>query len=451
MNRLHSGKQTVTQTIISRTGRWLLLVGLTLPSWHILPLTAQHVSVASPDASQINTLKAQELVLIATLVEDFPERVDPLVLLGNSLYRHGQGEKALEVWHSVLERDPQRADIYDTLGNFAMKRGQYETALQHWRKALAIDPNMSGIHGSLARALIGLGQHPEAVQALEKDIEISPRSSPSHFLLGKLHLQAGRSETAEKHYQAAIRLNPQHSNAYYGLFTVHTRLKDTERAQAYLNTFKQLKAREKQARQASTAGFDDLTKVRKDLAQTYAQAYSLYKGKGQIQRAISLLQQAAKYDPPNTLYLATLATQYQEAGQLSQALAVYEQISQLAPRDARAFLNMERLLIKLGRPAEAEAALLKVVKLLPEQAIGYRELALLYLRAGKHLPRALELARKAVSLEPTAQSSFIQGWALEKNGQLQEAGQAYQRAAQLDPDHAPYRRAYERVRSQERP
>jgi len=429
----------------------LLFVGLAGQFFCALPVSAQSASATLSDVNQISVLKAQELTLIETLVKDFPERIDPLVLLGNTLYRHGNGTRALEVWHDVLKRNPQRADIHDTLATFAMKQEQYDRALQHWRKALAVNPTLSGVHGSMARALMGLGRQHEAMQALLKEIEISPESSQSLFLLGKLYLQEGRVDAARTNYEAAIRINPQHTNAYYGLFTVHTRLKDTERAGHYLNTFKQLKAQEKQALKANTTQFDDLTKVKKDLAQTCAQAYSLYTGSAHTKKALTVLERAIEHAPQNVPYLATLATHYQETGRLSEALALFERISQLSPRDARAFLNMERLLIKLGRPEAAEAALQKVIELIPEQAIGYREMAMLYLRTDKNPSYALEMASKALTLEPVAASYFVQAWAWEKNGQPDKARKALERAAQLEPDNVTYRRAYERLQAQERP
>jgi len=287
--------------------------------------------------------------------------------------------------------------------------------------------------------------------ALQKDIEISPGSSQSYFLLAQLYVQAGRIEAARTNYETAIRVNPQYTNAYYGLFTVHTRLKQADRARQYLQTFKQLKSKEKQVIKANTVEFDDLSKVKKDLAQNCVQAYSLYMGSGQAKKALTCLERAVTQNPRNALYAATLASHYQRTGRLPEALALFERASQLSPRDARAFLSMERLLIKLGRPEEAEKALQKVIELIPKQAIGYREMAMLYLRTEKNPSYALELANKALTLEPVAASYYVQGWAWEKNGQADKAGKAFKRAAQLDPDNAFYRRAYERVQTQERP
>jgi tetratricopeptide (TPR) repeat protein len=83
----------------------------------------------------------------------------------------------------------------------------------------------------------------------------------------------------------------------------------------------------------------------------------------------------------------------------------------------------------------------------PKSSGGYRELAQLYLRAGKGYPQARALAEKAVALEPTALNYFVLSWALDMNGETENALKAIEKAIQLEPTNMKYRNVYEHIKS----
>jgi hypothetical protein len=65
------------------------------------------------------------------------------------------------------------------------------------------------------------------------------------------------------------------------------------------------------------------------------------------------------------------------------------------------------------------------------------------LKTRKDLPQALQLAKKAVSLEASAANCFVFAWACDENGDTANALSAVKRAMTLDPDNQQYQRLYQ--------
>ena len=418
-----------------------------IPSNSTEPLASSLAgSVLTPE-QEVAALKKEELDLAERLMRDFPNRVDPMVLMGIVQDRHGNGTEALKFWKKGLELNPRRADIYKSMGWLAMGKGEYEEAIARWRKALEIDPQLPGVHNSIARALMGLGRQKEAIKELEKDIKISPNSGFSYFLLGQGYLQQKEYEKAKKNYEMAVALQPSYTNAYYGLFTVCGRLKERAKAQEYMAIFKKLKAEDMKVLKDRNSAFDDLVAMRKGVAETCIDAERIYRAHGMVEKAEELLKRAATLDPKNTVCFMKLASLYQMTNRISDALEMHKKISQIEPENPTCYLNIGIFSTQLNRFADAEEAFRKAIALAPKSSIGYRELAQLYLKTGRKFPEARELAKKAVVLEPIAVNYFVLCWACDKNGDPANALKAIKQAIQLEPGNLKYKQIYEHIKN----
>ncbi len=358
---------------------------------------------------EVAALKAEELGVVRALARDFPKSIEPVILMGRVQHRHGNATEAMALWGKVLKHDPNRPKVHEDMGWFAMEKGQYAQAIGHWRRTLEINPQTPSIHSGIARALMGLNRHTEAIEALRKELEISPRSSFSWFLLGQEHLQQKEYEKAKASYEKAIDLEPDLTNVYYGLFTVCARLGQRTEAKQHMATFKKLKAAEMEVLKDRNNAFNDLIDMRRDAAET--------------------------------LILAGQA--YQSAGKLNQAEKLTHRAAGLAPQNAIYRLHSAAISMQLGHLAKAEEAFGKVIQLAPQNARGYSGLAHLYLQANQKLPKAKQLAQKAVALEPNAFHYYVFSWACGKNGDHAGAAAAIKRATQLEPGNPRYRRIAE--------
>jgi tetratricopeptide (TPR) repeat protein len=410
--------------------------------------TQQTTSTASNIPEQkIAALKKEELELAETLMKDFPNSLNPIMLMGNLWERHGDATRAMEYFNKVLQQDPKRPDVYKSIGWFYMNKGQYEQAIGYWQKALRIDPNIPGVHNNIALALMGQNKQSRAIGELEKDIRISPRSASSYFLLGQLYLRQKEYEKAGNNYEKAIEIKPDYPNAYYGLFTLSAKLKQQKKAAEYMAVFKKLKAEEMKVLKDRNEAVDDLIEMQKGAAETYSLAGKMYQDAGDFQKAEVLLKKATALDPENIQCLGKLASLYITKNRITDAIPLYRRISEIDPNDPICHLNIGVLSMRLKQFGNAEEAFRKVIEVAPESSGGYRELAQLYLRTGKGYPEAIQLAEKAVALEPTALNYFVLSWACDMNGDSKNALKAIERAMQLEPANMKYRNVYEHIKS----
>jgi tetratricopeptide (TPR) repeat protein len=409
-----------------------------------LPVPPPVNSVLAPE-QEAAALKKEEIELAEKLMEDFPENVNTIVLMGNVYHSHGNAAKAISSWRKALGLNPRRADVYKSMGWFAMSREEYEKAIARWRHALEIDPQIPGVHNGIARALMGLGRHDEAIEELQKEIQISPKSGFSHFLLGQEYLQQKQYSEAKESYEEAVLLQPNLTNAYYGLFTVCARLKLRDKAQEYMAIFKKLKAEDMKILKDRNDAFDDLVNMRKNAAQTYMHAEQMYRTRADFQTAEKLLKRAVALDPENAACLMRLASLYHASNRMQEALPLYKKVRQIEPGDPSCHWNIGIISVRLKQFAEAQEAFGKVIELAPQDSPGYRSLAQLYLETNKKFPEARKLAEKAVELEKSASNYFVLAWARDKNGDTDGALAAIKRAVELDPDNPRYRRVYELI------
>lgn len=390
-------------------------------------------------------LKKEGLELAETLMKEFPNSQESIVLMGNVRGRHGNTAEAIEYWNKALQLNPKLANVHNNIGWVAMGKGQYEEAIIHWQRALEVNPSIAGVHKNVALALMALGRHDEVMAELEKEIRISPQSSMSYFLLGQEYLQKKEYDKAKRNYEKAVSLQPNHTNAYYGLFTVCSRLKQPDEAKRHMATFKRLKAEDMKVLKDRNSAFDDLVSVRKSLAETYVEAHRLYRKRGDTQKAEELLERANALDPENTEALIELASLCAASNRMSEALELNKRVIEIEPNNTICRLNIGLCSARLRQFADAEQAFLKVIELAPNSSSGYRELALLYLRAGMRLPEAKQLAEKALMLEPIAANYFALSFARDRNGDTAGAISALKRAVELEPDNRLYRRTYELI------
>jgi tetratricopeptide (TPR) repeat protein len=396
---------------------------------------------------KIAALKKEELELVETLKKDFPNSINPVMLMGNLWERHGDATRALEYFNKVLEKNPERPDVYKSIGWFYMNKEQYEQAIEYWQKALEIDPNTPGIHYNIALALMGQNKQEQAIEELEKGIRIFPGSGSSYFLLGQLYLQQKEYEKAGKSYEKAIEIEPNNTNAYYGLFTLSTRLKQRDKARKYMAIFKKLKAEDMKVLKDRNTAVVDLIDMQKGAAETYLLAGQMYQTGGNFQKAEELYKKAATLNPENIQCLGKLASFYIAANRIDDAISLYRRISEIDPKDPVCHLNIGMLSMRLKQLGNAEKAFRKAIEVAPESSGGYRELAQLYLRAGTAYPQAKALAEKAIALEPTALNYFVLSWALDMNGDSENALKAIEKAMQLEPTNMKYRNVYEHIKS----
>lgn len=397
----------------------------------------------------------REAVAVATQVaEAYPEDALAYALLGSASYNTGHAEEATRHLKRCLELNPNQVDAYGVLARVAYDRGDLEETVRFSQEALRRGPPSSDVLNRLGRALMDLGRTAEAVQALQQAVRLPEPTSESHYLLGQASLQSGDYPLAKESFQRAIVLLPDHTQAFFGLYTASLRLGLTEEATRYREQFQRLEAADRRSLTDRSAQEDTLTGlplVRQTVARTFFGAAQIHHLHGQGEQAEGLLRKAARLDPENFLYRATLEAHFVQRKALGEGVAVFQHLAAEQPTNSLNHLFLGRLQGRLRQVDAAEVAYRRVQELAPQWAEGYRALAELNLRANRNLAEALALARKAVELEPSGSHYYLLAVLSLRNHDPAGALAAAKQAVALSPEQEEYREFLQHLGATPRP
>jgi len=418
-------------------------------------LTSEEESESVPEPAvvdvneQIDSFKQRQLDLAQRLHDQFLDRSEPLMLLGNVHRDRGNSSEAVRYWQQALRMGPPRPDVYEGMAMIAMEKGQYSKAVDFWRKTLTLNPQAVGLRSSIAQALMRLGKYDEAMEELQQQIRMYPKSKTAHFLAGQIFLQKRDYERAREKYLKVLELDPGHTNSYYGLLTVCARLREKDRAQEYREQFNRFKALDMRKLTDDNKLANDLVGARHGYAETALIAAQLHEQYGQVAEAVLLLSKAAQASNDNPDILIQVAQWHHRQGRIAESLGLHEQIAKSYPQNGLNFFLLGLLYAQSSRFADAKESFMSSMEHSPESSDAYRELARLQLHTRTDIQQARILAEKAVSLSPVAVNYSVLSRACDTNGDRQGAVSALEKAIELDPNNQEYRRIFDVISDRE--
>jgi len=322
-----------------------------------------HEQVGPEQRATVEALEREALEVSERLVGHFPKSATPLAMMGTMHARFGNSAEAMTWWKKSLEKDPRRADVHASMAQLAFSVGQYEQAAGRWQKALEFGPSRPGVRVGLARALMGLGRLKEAVETLKKEIEASPGQVQAQSFLGKAYLELGELDSAREHYGAAVALQGDYAQAHYGLSMACARLGQTEQARKHLETFRKLRAAERDKEVGHKRAYDDVVRTRQLVALAYTEAGMVYSRGRYEATAERYWRKAADLDPKNPICRTLLASLLARHLKYDEALKICERVVKMSPDNAVFLAKLGIVRAKLNRFDAALSALARAIDL----------------------------------------------------------------------------------------
>ncbi|HZZ82061.1 MAG TPA: protein kinase, partial [Gemmataceae bacterium] len=156
-----------------------------------------------------------------------------------------------------------------------------------------------------------------------------------------------------------------------------------------------------------------------------------------VRDGIGYLRAAVALRPDNSQIVMNLGSGYLAVAQYDLAAACYRKAIELNPRSPNSYLGLSLALLGMDRHVEAIAALEKAVKLDARYSISHAMLANVLSNCPelklRDLSRAVELANKAIQIEPKASNNWTAlGMARYRLGQWQGAHTALEESLRLN-------------------
>ncbi len=290
----------------------------------------------------------------------------------------GRTQEAIRLLESVVRQAPLHAGAWAFLADLYAGEEQFAAAEEAFNRAIAAKPDYAAAYSGLGRSLAALGRNRDALSAFEASIRLHPTAS-RYVLLADVQGSLEANSAAEQSLRRALELEP-----------------DNE--EAMLN----------------------LALLRRDQDH---------------QEALTLLKNATKIDPLNSIILRELGFELARTGRLEDAQHHLESARTIDPTDAWTHLYLAKLYHASGADDEAEREHHEAVRLSPLSALFLQQLGSFELEQNR-ADRAIVHLREAQVLEPEdAEGAFLLGKALIAAGATSEGKNWLHKALSLDPSH----------------
>ncbi|MBD3348353.1 MAG: tetratricopeptide repeat protein [Candidatus Eisenbacteria bacterium] len=346
-----------------------------------------------------------------------------------------------------LRKAYQRADAYlhYSVGRLMELQGMMSEALVQYRRAANADPGECAIDVAVGRILFTLGRFEEARAEVEGALEECPDNPEAAHLLGAIALSEGDPETTESvmRARAALPDAPTESTLLLAQsLLAQDRVAEAEealRSRAETDTasprLAHMHARTLLALEREEDALDVLLRVHRVVPDDTAiveLASRLLASLGRTGEAAEMLDSFLGTPKARARHALTLTRLHAGAGNRDEALRA-------ARRGLRKFGETAALLRALGS-VQFEAGMVdeslesyeRALELDPDSAQALNFLAYTLADLDIDAERAVELARRAVEVEP--ESGIIRdtmGWAYFRVGRLEEAEQEIRKAIEL--------------------
>lgn len=393
-----------------------------------------------------------------------PWRPDLYELAGHYFYHAGEYTRAQEAYRRAFERHALSGEGWAAWGDVLYLEGDVSAAAEIWEKGLEQPGFSPKLYSRLAEIRQQQGEYTQATDFLHKYVEAYPADAPAHYRLGLLLTLSDPSQAVTELLYAS-QLDPKFDSAAQTLRTavnLSALAESPSSAKVVIGRGLGLVEEWSLAR----AAFSDAVTLNEKNAEAWAwlgeaeqhaagdeafahleQALTLdpnsavvrglrglyFQRIGDTRRALIEFQAAAKLEPQNPAWYASIGEQFETLGDLITALEAYRYATTVAPQDAHSWLLLAKFCARndayvrdVGIPAARKALELKpndsaaldalgwlmllderyyeakwylqqAVHVDPQSASAHFHLALLYLQTNdsqamyEHLSRARDL------------------------------------------------------------
>ena len=328
----------------------------------------------------------------------------------------GGGAKAREVLNELLKATPNDTRVLYMLSSAERSAGDEKAAEATARKIIATDPtNIAGLR-ALVAVLFDRFDYKQIVDIVTPLAKDPSRARGREFEGAAVLVQLGIAQQQLAQWDASIA----------AFAAARTLTPDDPEIDAYL-VQANLAARRFDRAEALAA--DVLSRDPNQPRMVRLRAQALLKS-GRAAEANKLLEDGVAKQPRNREFVIGLADLYADQKRTDDAVRVLTQAREAFGDDDAMTMRMANVYEAGGRFADAEKELRRLMAEDPLHAEAMNSLSYMLAEKGLRLPEAVDLAQRAVKIEP-GNPAYLDtlGWALFKQGRTDEAAGPLSKAA----------------------
>ena len=335
----------------------------------------------------------------------------------------GGGAKARDVLQELLKTSPADARLLYMLSTAERSAGDDKAAEATARKIIAADPaNVAGLR-ALVAVLFDRFDYKQIVELVTPLVKEPSRAKGREFEGAAVLVQLGIAQQQLAQWDASIA----------AFTTARTLTPDDPEVAAYLV---QANLAARRFDRAEAMAQESLSRNPDQPRMVRLRAQALLKS-GKTAEANKLLEDGVASQPESRDFLVGLADLYSDQKRTDDAVRLLEQARKTFGDDEALTMRMASVYEAGGRMADAEKELRRLMSEDPLNANAMNSLSYMFAEKGLRLAEAVELAQRAVKIEP-GNPSYLDtlGWALFKQGRVDEAAEPMAKAAAVLPGNS---------------
>jgi predicted Zn finger-like uncharacterized protein len=381
------------------------------------------------------------------------ERIDVQTLFGEIHLNRGRISQAETSFDEaiklaeLIKTNARAARALSGLGEALFRAGRYSQAIARFKTAAQADPDDLVAQVGVAKSSLELERLEEARDMLVKLRKSHPKDMDVAYWYGRSQEALGDRKEAEAAYRDAIESgkdDPEAVHAYIALAGVesqngqldaaNTTLADAQKRLPSSPALYKALGRVAMTQGRYANGLEEfehaLGSDPEDLEARFLVGTALVR-QHQFDKALEIFDAVAKVDRDFPGLALERGILFQESGRTEEALREYEAALANAPNDLDLMLKVGCGKVDAGSGAEAEQLLRKVLDQRQNSAETHFCLGRALMR--KNVTDALKAFERAVQLDPNHAEYYLYiGWASNEAGNLNKAGTALKKALDLD-------------------
>jgi tetratricopeptide (TPR) repeat protein len=358
--------------------------------------------------------------LLRPLAES-PDDAETIALLAEAYQALDRDADAIALLEKSVEEAPE---LYATLGQVYQDAGRWSDAAKAYEGAVEERPQNLALRTQWATALLNAGDAARAREVLEAGSAGNSRSQRALYLLSEAQRRTRDFAAAEVTARRLMSLDTRGLLGPRQLALIFQDQNDHQKTVALLEPIVSARMRAADAADMTSETFRN---VYFDLARAYERLR-------QFDRAITLLTQARTLSPNEPTIEIRLSRSQQEAGRGDDAVRTLQAAIAKYPKEPMVKLALASALERNRKYSEAETVFRQIIAEDPDNADALNSLGYMFAERGQRLEEAVTLVEKALAIEP-GNGAYLDslGWAYYKLNQLDQAEGPLKEAAKQLP------------------
>lgn len=339
---------------------------------------------------------------------------DNWVLYGNVRWAAGEMQAAAEAYEKAAALDPENHEALYQLASLWSGRDP-DKSIAYLDRYLALRPEDAGeVHYQIAVLQNMKGRHEEMRRSLVKSKEADPYYPQPRYMLGEYFEVKNDTAAALAEYEELALLEPNNKGLFNHIGTIYTSPAALNLAAAETNFLKayaldkkdpvasywlSIISEQRRDFRAAAAYLEGSAALKDDPDVSLRLAYH-YTQDGHYDKAIAMLEAAAKKWPDNGEITYFLALGYDDTGKTAKARELLKALIAKQPENGEARMQYAVISERVGDIAAAEEQFRKLLEKNPRNANVLNYLGYSLADRGLKLEEAEVLISSAVALEP---------------------------------------------------